>query len=501
MAQVLTDDDELELDDDEQRKRAAAAQQQQDDTIGQPLVYGPKEPGAVKALNSPMPKPNAQSSTVPPDMPAPSPEGGATAAPTNGTIADVAPYNPPDMAPRPESKAFTDWQAQDLAKHPVGQPRYHGLSRVADTIAQMTWPGQAAEVGGELGTMGARAKEGRLAHSAELENEQIKDVGAERQLGAQTAETQARAQETQAGAVPETVNTPNGPITILRKNASPVTAAVLAGQSRENVANTNATSRENVAGTNATSRENVAGTNAEAREDVAKINVNGKPMATKNIMGPDGKRHVMMWNPNTHTFDRDLGEDPGSSATSAYANTRTVSLIDPETGIPTTYQYNGQTNSYDKLVGTSGTGPYAHEMAQAGAVQRAGTDLIKDIEANRDKIGDVASLWKAAFMGTPLSDPFQSGIATKLASFAALNPALHGAKGVTAMQEFERIYGSPINNPDSLIAAIEAGMKTAGNINPNLGGRTPSPKQGNSSAAGAGSPGGPRKFSDWIKGQ
>ena len=132
-------------------------------------------------------------------------------------------------------------------------------------------------------------------------------------------------------------------------------------------------------------------------------------------------------------------------------------------------------------------------------MERSGTALISKIQSNMDKIGDAQAILNAAFTGTPLSDPFQSGLATDIASFAALNPALHGARGVSAMKEFEKIYGSPINNPESLIAAIEAGMRTAGYINPLKGKSSAPPQKGN--AQGGATPTGPLKFSDWVKQQ
>jgi hypothetical protein len=444
VAQVLTDDDELELEDQQRRK-----QQDPNAPIGS------------------MPKPNPSSVPLPASMPPP--DTGAAPTPDASTISGTAPYQP--TAPRPESKAFTDWQAQDLAKHPVGQPRYHGLARVADTIAQMTWPGQAAEVGGEMGTLGAQAKQARLARGAAEENTQISYGEKEREANAKAEEEAVKTQGEETGNELVDVKLPDGTTTqVMRKNLASPTSAII-----------NTAGREDIAKTNAGAKENVATTNAGAKEETAKIMVGGKALGTKEIQGPDGKAHVMMWNPTTHTYDKDLGEaPPKQAASSAYANTRTVQLLDPESGLPTVYQYNAATNSYDKPLGTSSTGAYGHEMAQAGAVERAGAGLIEEIKQNRDKIGDVGAIWNAAFMGTPLSDPYQSGLATRLASFAALNPALHGARGAAAMKEFEKIYGSPVNNPDSLIAAIEAGVKTAQYVNP----------KGKGSTSSQGAPGG-----------
>lgn len=210
MAQVLTDDDELDLED-EQRKK------QQQDTIGKPIAYGP------------MPK-----GEVPPSTPTtnqPAPEIGA-ASPSAQTVSGAAPYNPQPPAPRPESQAFTDWQAQDLAKHPAGQSRYHGLARVADTIAQMTWPGQAAEIGGEFGTLGAKAKANRLAGGAAQENTQIGYGEHERQANALEQEQEARAKTEETGGELQTM--PSG-LKVMTKNVAPIVAADVKGNNNLDV--------------------------------------------------------------------------------------------------------------------------------------------------------------------------------------------------------------------------------------------------------------------------
>lgn len=164
MAELLTDD-ELELDD-EQRKKLAPP-------IGKPLVTASQLPASM-----------------------PAPDVGAASPDTPMTISGAAPLNvqkPPESpVERPQSKAFTDWQAQDLAKHPVGQPRYHGLTGALDTITGASPIGRAVEGAGELGTYGAEAKANRLAGNAAKENTQLEYPEKAAKTEADTRETQER---------------------------------------------------------------------------------------------------------------------------------------------------------------------------------------------------------------------------------------------------------------------------------------------------------------------
>jgi hypothetical protein len=230
MANVLTDEED-ELTQDEEQRRLAAQQ-----TIGS------------------MPRPN----TSPPQtLPAstPPPDVGATSTPANPTISEVAPYNPPaPPAPRPESQAFTDWQAQDLAKHPVDQPRYHGLARAADTIANMTWPGQLAEEGGEFGTRGAEAKSNRLAGNAAKENTQIQQGEQERTANATLEKEQAGTEAERIGSQVQQLPLPNGGTAgvMTERIASPTSALITSGNRLAGVEDTNQTRTGIAADTNKT---------------------------------------------------------------------------------------------------------------------------------------------------------------------------------------------------------------------------------------------------------
>ena len=100
-------------------------------------------------------------------------------------------------------------------------------------------------------------------------------------------------------------------------------------------------------------------------------------------------------------------------------------------------------------------------QAQGEAIKTAGDQLIAAIEKHRDKIGNVASYWNQFKNGSPIADKDTAGLMAQIASFAALQPALHGFRGQSALSEFEKIIGGVPKNPDALEAAIKAIQGTA----------------------------------------
>jgi hypothetical protein len=163
---------------------------------------------------------------------------------------------------------------------------------------------------------------------------------------------------------------------------------------------------------------------------------------------------------------------------------KTATFIDPQTGLPTEQQWDPKTGTYDRPLGLSASNAYGHEAAQAGAVERAGTELIADLQANKARLGTLGAWVQKHGLDTPIADPTLAGIQSRLASFAALNPAMHGARGAQAMEHFEKIIGGLQQNPDATVEAIRGIMQTAGAINPN----TPQGGGGASSGGGAKEP-------------
>lgn len=157
--------------------------------------------------------------------------------------------------------------------------------------------------------------------------------------------------------------------------------------------------------------------------------------------------------------------------------TKTATFIDPKTGLPVEMQWNEKTQTYDKPLGLSASNAYGHEAAQAGAVDRAATDLINQINAHKDKLGNPSAIIQSAILGTPWADPQTAELRSQIATFAALQPSMHGFRGQDAMRQFEKILGGIPNNPDALIASINGITRTAGAINPGLANRHSEPQR------------------------
>jgi uncharacterized membrane protein YeaQ/YmgE (transglycosylase-associated protein family) len=204
---------------------------------------------------------------------------------------------------------------------------------------------------------------------------------------------------------------------------------------------------------------------------------NGKSM--EHVSGTvAGKPAMANFHPDTGKYtDPDTGQEiAGFKPPPVQPNygqlilpTKTATYIDQATGVPTEFQWNEKTNRYDIPVGQSATGGYGHEAAQAGAVERAGAELIQTLEANKKDLGTLGAWIGKYGLNTPIADPKLASIQTKLASFAALNPAMHGAKGLQAMEHFTRVIGGAQQNPDATIASIRAIVGTAHAINPGIG--------------------------------
>ena len=106
------------------------------------------------------------------------------------------------------------------------------------------------------------------------------------------------------------------------------------------------------------------------------------------------------------------------------------------------------------------TGQTESRDAQAEVVNRAADNLISDIQKNKSKLGNMEAIVNSAILNTPWADPETAELRAEIASFAALNPAMHGFRGAQALAQFEKIIGGIPNNPDAMIAALRGIQKT-----------------------------------------
>lgn len=147
--------------------------------------------------------------------------------------------------------------------------------------------------------------------------------------------------------------------------------------------------------------------------------------------------------------------------------TKTATFIGPD-GVPREYQWNEATQTYDKPLGISASNAYGHEVAQAGAVQRSGEQLIADIQAHAKDLGTLSAWVQKHGLNTPIANPELAQLQAELGTFAALQPSMHGFRGGNALQTFDNIIGGLQKNPDATIASIRGILKTSSAINPDL---------------------------------
>ena len=121
---------------------------------------------------------------------------------------------------------------------------------------------------------------------------------------------------------------------------------------------------------------------------------------------------------------------------------------------------------------------------RAGAVVRSGTDLLRQIEANKGKIGDWQAITNSAVLSTPWADKDTQGLHAALSLFAGQIPGMEGLRGNDRVVAFQQAMGGIITNQAALEAGVQAAINTAHDINPYLrGAGTPGGSQAAPSAA------------------
>lgn len=127
----------------------------------------------------------------------------------------------------------------------------------------------------------------------------------------------------------------------------------------------------------------------------------------------------------------------------------------------------GETDESGKPIGTkvaaqNKPGAAAQGRAsQAESIIEAGNNLKAEIDKHKDKIGNLGSYWHQFSNGTPIADPDTARLMSEIASYAALQPAMHGMRGGAVMKEFEKMVGGVPKNPEALKAAIDGIASTA----------------------------------------
>lgn len=122
---------------------------------------------------------------------------------------------------------------------------------------------------------------------------------------------------------------------------------------------------------------------------------------------------------------------------------------------------------------------------QAETVIISGKELIAKINAARAALGPLAGRISDIEVGLGSSDPTVRGLYGSLKSFAALQPALHGSRGIGMQKEFESASARMSDNPDAAIAAVQALIDQAKNFQLQPGSNAAAPKSATGSESSA----------------
>lgn len=153
------------------------------------------------------------------------------------------------------------------------------------------------------------------------------------------------------------------------------------------------------------------------------------------------------------------GFKPPLNYAQGVAPTKTVEILGAD-NVMHRFQFNENTGKYDIDMGAAPTGTAAHQIFQAGAIEKLAPQVIADIQANRAILGKLSSYYKQWLAGTPVSDPAAAALLAELMSFAAMQPALHAFRSTNALEAFEKMIGGLAKDPDATIATIQALLKT-----------------------------------------
>jgi len=425
-----------------------------------------REDELQKALRvlQPQPKPVEQIPSLMPSAYAPGVIGPVQSAPapTPQRIPSLSPkLEAPQMPAAKASSTQTNipnlsWRnATDLEPHGWRKAAGLGLAALAGGAAGYRNPAQGVEVAQNLSDAFLHGKENLLEKREEQD------------LAKQKQQAEISGQEL----TPVTVPGQSEPIMMRRSDVPRYMASLQANQTKENIAGEGNQTKKDIASGNVIAREKIAQFEADNKAALAA----GKPQPHITILGDDNKAHIMALDPKSGKYTQDLGVAPPTYAQVA-PSLRTIDIIDPTTGLPTVETLGG------RQLGISATGAYGHEMAQAGAVGRAGADLEQQLSdpANREILGKLSSYIKQGTLGTPLADQQAAYLSSQLKTFAALQPAMHGFRARSSQEAFEKIVGGLAQDPDATIASIRGILKTASAINPNVsgGGKGAAPPKG-----------------------
>lgn len=147
--------------------------------------------------------------------------------------------------------------------------------------------------------------------------------------------------------------------------------------------------------------------------------------------------------------------------------THTQTLTNPETGLPTVYQYNAQTKTFSQPAGIAGTGTYSHQIQSAHAVQRMVNDNVLPLIDKMQKAGEMGvfkgrfSDWLDRDVGNAPPDVAQ--LHQLVNGVVSMMMGLYGFRRQQAVEALDKQMGARMT-PESMRASLQGVMEHAQSI-------------------------------------
>lgn len=350
-----------------------------------------------------------------------------------------------------------------------GPPQYHGIKRIGDALLGATSIGTAIEQAGGFGSAGYDAQVSRAERGLKNENAIVSGQEDSTKAAADVASKEAETSGRIAGDELVDVTMPDGSKQqVMRKNLATPTTAVINAAGAQSRVDTQQLGENARNAANISARQKLQSSAPVSLDELAAqaIKENDQETLTK-IQG------------YKEAIAKAGGPEPGAYVAVNDAAGNVLGWVNPKSKqwVPVGSIAGGAVGAAAGATGAGGapaippkpTGQALSREEQANVVMRAGDTLIGEIESKRDKLGNLSGLIQSALLNTPWADPETQGLRAAIASFAALQPAMHGFRGTDALREFEKLIGGIPNNPDALIAGIRAMMQTASAFDPNSG--------------------------------
>ena len=297
---------------------------------------------------------------------------GAPAAPPRSiTEPPLGAANPTAPLERP-TPAYDKFQALEQK----GAPKLHGVKKVLDVLSQMTWPTQTLEssIPGSPGHYYNREiPEAKTAADEEMAQERTQNPP-------EVAAIRAQAEAAREAAA-EAAKQPKVP-----KEGTPeqqaYDAEIAAGKSPQDAFRSVLAMQQ---GAKPTSDIGKLPAEIEAQIGPAP-EAKSYPAGAKD---PKYKADLTAWGKRAELLKNQEAGAAGASRFEPLLESKTTQLINPDTGIPETFQWDPATKSFTHPLGTPGGGAYPHQIEQANALLRMVNNNVFPMVDKMEKSGEM----------------------------------------------------------------------------------------------------------------